>query len=225
MKQKTRFKIFGNIGYRSMNGRYIGIGPQKAISVDLYYFLLLCQKLASPVNWTRYRFIPNLWYSFCTNNCSIDLIISVVKRSINTRYWFPVNYSPSGAFRGKDVLNQQSSPQFHLLTADDVGHKFKVSVRPGSSDWPASDAESCEISSFEAVSGPVVAGPGSFYFTCRHAHTEQPCGNGRWCIDGALIIACLSPTVKLCFLPKVTCIAQNPRLNDSRYCEEREETF
>jgi len=29
MKQKTRFKNFGNIGYRSMNGRYIGIDPRK----------------------------------------------------------------------------------------------------------------------------------------------------------------------------------------------------
>jgi len=35
MKQKIRFKIFGNIGYRSIIGRYIGIGPKKAISVDL----------------------------------------------------------------------------------------------------------------------------------------------------------------------------------------------
>jgi len=35
IKQKARFKKFGNIGYRSMNGRYIGIGPKKAISVDL----------------------------------------------------------------------------------------------------------------------------------------------------------------------------------------------
>jgi len=35
MKQKERFKPFGNIDYRSMNGRYIGIGPKKAISVDL----------------------------------------------------------------------------------------------------------------------------------------------------------------------------------------------
>jgi len=35
MKQKTSFKNFGNISYRSMNGRYIGIGPKKAISVDL----------------------------------------------------------------------------------------------------------------------------------------------------------------------------------------------
>jgi len=37
MKQKTRFKNFGNIGYRCMNGRYIGIGPQKSISVDPYF--------------------------------------------------------------------------------------------------------------------------------------------------------------------------------------------
>jgi len=35
MKQKTRYKKFGNIGYRSMNGQYIGIRPKKAISVDL----------------------------------------------------------------------------------------------------------------------------------------------------------------------------------------------
>jgi len=37
MKQTTRFKNFGSIGigYRSMNGRYISIGPKKAISVDL----------------------------------------------------------------------------------------------------------------------------------------------------------------------------------------------
>jgi len=34
MKQKTTFKNFGNIGYRSMNDRYIGIGPKTAISVD-----------------------------------------------------------------------------------------------------------------------------------------------------------------------------------------------
>jgi len=36
MKQKTRFKNFRNIriGYRSMNCRYIGIGPKKAMSVD-----------------------------------------------------------------------------------------------------------------------------------------------------------------------------------------------
>jgi len=26
MKQETKFKKFGNIGYRPMNGRYIGIG-------------------------------------------------------------------------------------------------------------------------------------------------------------------------------------------------------
>jgi len=38
MKQKSRFKNFRNIsiGYPSMLGRYIGIGPKKAISVDLY---------------------------------------------------------------------------------------------------------------------------------------------------------------------------------------------
>jgi len=35
MKQKTRFKNFGNIGCRSMNGRYGGIVPKKVISVDL----------------------------------------------------------------------------------------------------------------------------------------------------------------------------------------------
>jgi len=35
MKQKTRLKKFGNISYRSMNGRYIIIGPKNAISVDL----------------------------------------------------------------------------------------------------------------------------------------------------------------------------------------------
>jgi len=34
MKQKIRFKNFRNISYRSMNGRYIGIGPKKAISVN-----------------------------------------------------------------------------------------------------------------------------------------------------------------------------------------------
>jgi len=33
MKQKTRFKNFGNIGYRSMYGRYMGICPTKGISV------------------------------------------------------------------------------------------------------------------------------------------------------------------------------------------------
>ena len=31
MKQKRRYKNFENIGYRSMNGRYIGIGPKKAM--------------------------------------------------------------------------------------------------------------------------------------------------------------------------------------------------
>jgi len=38
MKQKSRLKNFGNIGigYRSMNGRYIGIGPENGILVDLY---------------------------------------------------------------------------------------------------------------------------------------------------------------------------------------------
>jgi len=38
MKQNTRFKNFGNIGYRywSMNGHYIGIGPKKTILVNLY---------------------------------------------------------------------------------------------------------------------------------------------------------------------------------------------
>ena len=41
MKQKTRFKYFGNIGIACpcMNGRCIGIGPKKAISVDLYWIL------------------------------------------------------------------------------------------------------------------------------------------------------------------------------------------
>jgi len=36
IKQKTRFENFGNIGYRPMNGRYIGIGLKKNISVDLH---------------------------------------------------------------------------------------------------------------------------------------------------------------------------------------------
>jgi len=38
MKQKTRFKNFGNvsIGYWSMNDQYISIGPKKVISVHLY---------------------------------------------------------------------------------------------------------------------------------------------------------------------------------------------
>jgi len=35
MKRKTGFKNFGNIGYQPMNGRYIGIGLKKAISVNL----------------------------------------------------------------------------------------------------------------------------------------------------------------------------------------------
>jgi len=37
MKQKTRSKNFGNIGYRyrPMNGRYMGIGLKTAISVDI----------------------------------------------------------------------------------------------------------------------------------------------------------------------------------------------
>jgi len=37
MKQKTRFKKFGNMGYRyqSIISRYIGIGSKKAILVDL----------------------------------------------------------------------------------------------------------------------------------------------------------------------------------------------
>jgi len=36
--QKTFLEILviGN-GYRSMKGRYIGIGPKKAISIDLYW--------------------------------------------------------------------------------------------------------------------------------------------------------------------------------------------
>jgi len=46
MKQKTRFKTFGNIGigyqYQSMNDRYIGIGPNKAILVDLYSLYWKC---------------------------------------------------------------------------------------------------------------------------------------------------------------------------------------
>jgi len=36
MKQKTRFKNFGIIGYWSTNGRHVGIDPKKAISVDLH---------------------------------------------------------------------------------------------------------------------------------------------------------------------------------------------
>jgi len=35
MKQKRIFKNFGNIGYRPMNGRYVGISLKNAISVDL----------------------------------------------------------------------------------------------------------------------------------------------------------------------------------------------
>jgi len=32
---ENKIKNFGNNRYRSMNGRYIGVGPKKAISVDL----------------------------------------------------------------------------------------------------------------------------------------------------------------------------------------------
>jgi len=31
---ENKIQNFGNIGYRSMNGRYIRIGPKKVISVD-----------------------------------------------------------------------------------------------------------------------------------------------------------------------------------------------
>jgi len=43
MKQKARFKNYGNISYRywPMNSRYISISPQKAVSVDLYSSLNL----------------------------------------------------------------------------------------------------------------------------------------------------------------------------------------
>jgi len=41
MKQKIRFKNFGNIGDRSMNVRSIGITPKKAISVDLYLWYVI----------------------------------------------------------------------------------------------------------------------------------------------------------------------------------------
>ena len=84
MKQKTRFKIFGNIGYRSMNGRYIDIGPKKAVSVDLYYFLLLCQKLASPVNWTRYRRSCN--YILC-QTCDIPFVRTTVRLTSSFLQW------------------------------------------------------------------------------------------------------------------------------------------
>ena len=41
MKQKTRFE---NIGYQPMNGRYIGIGLKKTISVNLCYISVeFCQ--------------------------------------------------------------------------------------------------------------------------------------------------------------------------------------
>jgi len=41
MKQKTRFE---NIGYQPMNGRYIGIGLKKNISVNLCYISVeFCQ--------------------------------------------------------------------------------------------------------------------------------------------------------------------------------------
>jgi len=42
MKQKTRFKNFGNIGYRPMHGRYIGIVAKNAISPRQNFFLLEC---------------------------------------------------------------------------------------------------------------------------------------------------------------------------------------
>jgi len=41
MKQKRRYKNFENIGYRSMNGRYIGIGPKKSHAVELYIAVML----------------------------------------------------------------------------------------------------------------------------------------------------------------------------------------
>jgi len=47
MKQKKRFLNFGNIGYRSMNGKYISIGPQKNIGCSLiiiFYLKPTCTK-------------------------------------------------------------------------------------------------------------------------------------------------------------------------------------
>jgi len=35
MRQKTRFKNFGNISYRFINGRYIGISLKQALLVDI----------------------------------------------------------------------------------------------------------------------------------------------------------------------------------------------
>jgi len=45
MKQRTRYKNFGNIhiGYWSMNGRYIGIdiGPQKNYRLISNYYIMI----------------------------------------------------------------------------------------------------------------------------------------------------------------------------------------
>jgi len=56
MKQKTRFKNFGNIGYRSMNGRSIGISPKKAISVDLYLRYVIVGEKSLPKKVTHITF-------------------------------------------------------------------------------------------------------------------------------------------------------------------------
>jgi len=44
---ENKITNFGNIGigYRSMNGQYISIGPKKAISVDLYCIYSACNQV------------------------------------------------------------------------------------------------------------------------------------------------------------------------------------
>ena len=48
---ENKITNFGNIGigYRSMNGQYISIGPKKAISVDLYCIYSACNQVWNSV--------------------------------------------------------------------------------------------------------------------------------------------------------------------------------
>uniref|UniRef100_H2XVP7 2',5'-phosphodiesterase 12 n=1 Tax=Ciona intestinalis TaxID=7719 RepID=H2XVP7_CIOIN len=79
--------------------------------------------------------------------------------------------------RKQHEWEERFANQLHTPSFDDVGHKFKLQVTPGSETHPANndDVISDDVIIAEDVSGPVLPARSSYLFDCRHVHTTKKC--------------------------------------------------
>nr|XP_002119497.1 2',5'-phosphodiesterase 12 [Ciona intestinalis] len=112
---------------------------------------------------------PSLQFDFASHQFSK---FTWLRSSLNKNNMNGKKGSPT-----KDNWVVVSNDKLHTPSFDDVGHKFKLQVTPGSETHPANndDVISDDVIIAEDVSGPVLPARSSYLFDCRHVHTTKKC--------------------------------------------------